>query len=284
MNAGGYNEFLSRLTRRIAQALAQPLPKGRRIDERAANPYWQVDTAMLAAALDDYVRERLFGEPFEPFDHEGWRMLLLQPIVEHIVRVFALALVQAEQRGVSGATEVRHRRLSEVPSLLVRESASLVVSKCIYERLPYPARSGGLERAFIEWADVDAGVEAFCKLSENRHDFVRLRYVKDDGMPAYYFPDFLVRTADAVHLVETKAEQQVNHPNVQRKLRAAANWCARINTLPAGLRDGREWHYVLVGESPFFDFRDKGARIAELLAFARARGSDRREMQGSLRL
>ncbi len=284
MNAGGYNEFLSRLTRRIAQALAQPLPKGRRIDERAANPYWQVDTAVLAAALDDYVRERLFGEPFEPFDHEGWRMLLLQPIVEHIVRVFALALVQAEQRGVSGAIEVRHRRLSEVPSLLVRESASLVVSKCIYERLPYPARSGGLERAFIEWADVDAGVEAFCKLSENRHDFVRLRYVKDDGMPAYYFPDFLVRTADAVHLVETKAEQQVNHPNVQRKLRAAANWCARINALPAGLRDGREWHYALVGESIFFDWRDKGARMVELLAFARVRERDRREMQGNLGL
>lgn len=271
MNVGGYNEYLSRLTRRIAQALSQPLPRGNRIAERIAMPYQQVDTAALAGALDDYVRERLFGEAFEPFDAEQWRLLLLQPVVDHVVKVFALAFRNAEQSVPAGATEVRHRRLSEVPRLTVRESASMEVSKCIYRRLGWPARNGGLERAFIEWADDDGGIEAFCKLSETRHDFVRLRYVKDDGMPAFYFPDFLVRTDEAIYLVETKAEQQVIHPNVQRKLRAAATWCARINDLPDDLRGGREWRYVLVGESVFFDWRDKGARLAELLAFARVR-------------
>jgi hypothetical protein len=40
-----------------------------------------------------------------------------------------------------------------------------------------------------------AQVLAFCKISENRHTFARLRYVKDDGLPAFYSPDFLVRTA-----------------------------------------------------------------------------------------
>src|SRR5690606_6256570 len=174
----------------------------------------------------------------------------------------------------SGSTDVRHRRLSEVPGLTVRESASMEVSKCIYRRLGSPARSGGLERAFIAWADGDGGIQAFCKLSEARHDFVRLRYVREDGMPAFYFPDFLVRTADAIFLVETKAEQQVVHPNVQRKLRAAATWCTRINDLEPDLRGGREWHYALVGESVFFDWRDKGARLAELLAFARVRAPD----------
>jgi type III restriction enzyme len=271
MNAGGYNEFLSRLTRRIAQALSQPLPRGRRVAEHIATPYWPIDTAALAGALDDYVHERLFAEPFEPFENEGWRLLLLSPVVEHIVKVFGLALVRAEEHRNVGSTEVRQRRLSEVPRLMVRESASIAVSRCIYERLPYPARSGGLERAFIEWADADSGVEAFCKLSENRHDFVRLRYVKDNGLPAFYFPDFLVRTADAIHLVETKAEQQVNHPNVQRKQRAAFTWCERINALPPGLRDDRSWQYALVGESLFHDWRRNHARMAELLEFSRVR-------------
>ncbi|NCT67405.1 MAG: DEAD/DEAH box helicase family protein [Rhodanobacteraceae bacterium] len=274
MNVGGYNEYLSRLTRRIAQALSQPLPRGNRVSDRMTMPYQQIDTAALAGALDDYVRERLFREPFEPFEDEQWRLLLLQPVVDHVVKVFALAFANAAQRAPTGTTEVRHRHLSEVPTLTVRESASMEVSKCIYQRLGWPARNGGLERAFIEWADDDAGIEAFCKLSETRHDFVRLRYVKDDGMPAFYFPDFLVRTADAVYLVETKAEQQVIHPNVQRKLRAAATWCARINDLPSELRDGREWRYALVGESVFFDWRDKGARLAELLAFARVRAAN----------
>ena len=284
MNVNGYNEFLSRLTRRIGQALSQPLPTGRRVAEHLAMPYLQVNTAALATALDDYIREHLFSEPFEPFEDESWRLLLLQPVVDHIVKVVGLALVRAEDHAMHGETEVRHRRLSEVPKLMVRESASLIVDKCIYERLPYPTRSGGLERAFIEWADTDSSIEAFCKISENRHDFARLRYVKDDGLPAFYFPDFMVRTADGIYLAETKAQQQVNHANVQRKLKAAMAWCERINSLSSDQRGERTWHYALIGESLFWDWREKGARLDDLLGFSRARPALRADAQGDLAL
>lgn len=151
-------------------------------------------------------------------------------------------------------------------------------------RLNCVTRSGGLERAFIAWAQADAGVEAFCKISENRHDFVRLRYVKDDGMPAFYIPDFLVRTADAIYLVETKAQEQVSHPNVQRKLKAATTWCERINALDLQQRGDRVWYYALVGESLFHDWREKGARLGELLAFSRARAVPTAQSQGGLAL
>ncbi|WP_159016591.1 DEAD/DEAH box helicase family protein [Cognatiluteimonas profundi] len=284
MNVSGYNELLSRLTRRIGQGLNEPLPRGNRIAEHLATPYLQINTVQLATALDDYIRERLFAEAFEPFDEEGWKLLLLQPVVDHIVKVFGLALVKSEDRVVVGETEVRHRRLSEVSKLMVRESSSLEVGKCIYTRLAYPSRSGGLEKAFIEWAQADSGIEAFCKISENRHDFARMRYVKDDGLPAFYFPDFMARTADAIYMAETKAQQQVAHPNVQRKLKAAATWCERINALPAELRGERNWHYALVGESLFEDWRQKGARLGELLAFARVRPALRADAQGDLGL
>ena len=284
MNVGGYNELLSRLTRRVSQALNHPLPKGNKVAQNLDRPYLQMNTVALAAALDDYIRDWLFDEAFEPFEDEGWRLLLLDPVLDHIVKIFGLALVRAEEHTVTGSTEVRHRRLSEVARLMVRESASLEVGKCIYERLPYPARSGGLERAFIEWAQSDAGVEAFCKISENRHDFVRLRYVKEDGLSALYIPDFLVRTADAVYLVETKAQQQISHPNVQRKLKAATTWCERINALAPALRGERLWHYALVGESLFHDWREKGARLGELLAYSRARAAPTAQSQGGLQL
>ncbi len=284
MNVGGYNDWLARVTRRISQALSQPLPKGNKIAHHLATPYMQVSTVLLATAVDDYVRERLFGAEFEPLANESWRLLLLDPVVEHITKIFALALHNAEERGIDGETEVRHRRLSEVTKLMVRESGSLEVAKCIYTRLPYPTRSGGLEKAFIEWAQTDTGIAAFCKISETRHDFVRLRYVKDDGLPAFYSPDFLVRTKEAIYLVETKAQQQTTHPNVQRKLKAAVNWCERINRLPAEQRDQLPWHYVLLGESLFHDWHDKGARLAELLAFSRVRSaasvSDQQAMAG----
>ena len=284
MHVSGYNELLSRLTRRIGQGLSQPLPKGNRVAEHLATPYLQVNTVQLATALDDYIRERLFAGTFEPFEDEGWRLLLLQPVVDHIVKVFGLALVKSEDRAVVGETEVRHRRLSEVPKLMVRESASLEVGKCIYTRLAYPSRSGGLEKAFIEWAQADAGIEAFCKISENRHDFARLRYVKEDGLPAFYFPDFLVRTATDIYMVETKAQQQTTHPNVQRKLKAAATWCERINGLAPYDRGGRQWHYTLLGEGLFWDWKQNGARLAELLAFSRVRPALRADAQGDLDL
>jgi type III restriction enzyme len=152
----------------------------------------------------------------------------------------------------------------------------------IYDRVPFPARNGGLERAFIEWAQADAGIEAFCKISETRHDFARLCYVKEDGLPAFYSPDFLVRTAANIYLVETKAQQQTAHPNVQRKLKAATAWCGRINGLAAEQRDSREWRYALLGETMFYDWRAKGGRLAELLEFARVRASGDAGTQQSL--
>jgi type III restriction enzyme len=47
MNVGGYNDYLARLTRRIGQALSQPLPRGRKVADHHANPYMQVNTAEL---------------------------------------------------------------------------------------------------------------------------------------------------------------------------------------------------------------------------------------------
>jgi type III restriction enzyme len=271
MSVSGYNDWLARMTRRISQALAQPLPGGKRISDHVDNPYMQTHTAMLAAAVDEYVAERLFGAAFEPLVDENWRLLLLQPVVDHLVKIFAHALIDAREDSVSGESEVRYRRLSEVPHLMMRESHSLAVGKCIYQKLPYPAHSGGLEKAFMGWAQNDAMVQAFCRISETRHDFARLRYIKDDGAAAFYSPDFLVRTAAAIYIVETKAQQQVSHPNVQRKLKAAVAWCERVNELPAHLRSDLPWHYVLLGESVFHEWHARGAHLAELLSFARVR-------------
>ncbi|MDD5029191.1 MAG: DEAD/DEAH box helicase family protein [Rhodoferax sp.] len=282
MNVGGYNEYLSRLTRRISQALSEPMPKGNKIATHLAKPYLQVNTAELTGWLDDYIWLHLFGADFNPLDGENWRVLLLQPVVDHITKVFAVALLESEQKHVTGQTEVHARYLSEVPKLVMRESNSVAVSKCIYTRLAWPARNGGLERTFIHWAQADAQVLAFCKISENRHTFARLRYVKEDGLPAFYSPDFLLRTGDAIYLAETKAQQQTNHPNVQRKYKAAVAWCERINTMPPEHRSGLPWHYVLLAENVVYEWQAKGARLAELLDYAKLRPLNQASLQQSL--
>ena len=51
----------------------------------------------------------MFGGTFDPLADENWRLLLLQPVVDHITKKFALALVESEQRNSQGETEVRIR-------------------------------------------------------------------------------------------------------------------------------------------------------------------------------
>ncbi len=124
MNVAGYNDYLSRLTRRISQALSEPLPKTHRIATHLAKPYLQVNTAELTGWLDDYIWTQLFDAAFNPLGgpdgEEHWRVLLLQPVVDHITKVFAVALLDAEQKHVTGQTEVHPRHLSEVPRLMMR--------------------------------------------------------------------------------------------------------------------------------------------------------------------
>ncbi len=86
-----------------------------------------------------------------------------------------------------------------------------------------------------------AGGHAGYRLSEQRyrHTFARLRFMPTKAACSFYSPDFLVRTADAVYLAETKAQQQTAHPNVQRKLKAALAWCAAHHALTPEQRGGR---------------------------------------------
>jgi type III restriction enzyme len=277
MTATGYNDYLGRLVRRITEALSQPLTES---SKKYANdtkfPHIQINRSQLADGIDRYIRARLFGIDFDPFADENWRILLVDPVTEHILKVWARQLLEAEETATTAAAEVTHRSLSEVPKLTMRESSSLAVDKSIYVRLPYPSRSGGLERAFIETADRDGSVDAFCKLNEQQHTFTRLRYVKEDGLPAFYSPDFLVRCGSNIYLVETKAQGQVNTPNVKRKKRAAVSWCDRINSLASEQRSNAEWHYVLLGEQVFYDWRERGASVRDTLDYAKLRPVDER--------
>ena len=98
---------------------------------------------------------------------------------------------------------------------MLRESHSVEVGKCIYTCLGWCAQWRAGARLHPLGAGRLAGAGG-AQDQRNCHTFARLRHVKEDGLPAFYSPTFLVRTADAVYLAETKAQQQTAHPNVQR--------------------------------------------------------------------
>jgi type III restriction enzyme len=101
-------------------------------------------------------------------------------------------------------------------------------------------------------------------------------------LPAFYSPDFLVRTAGAVYLIEIKGQDQTIHPNVQRKLKAALAWCDRINGLTEEQRGGPPWHYVLLAENVLHKWQGSGAHLVKLLDYARLRPLASASLQTSL--
>ena len=281
MTATGYNDYLSRLVKRISEVIYPKITKSsKEFANNAKFPYMQINKAQLAGWVDTYIKRQIFNQPFEPLEEENWRVLLVSMVTEHIIKVWSKRLMEAEDSEDVQDAVVRHRYLSEVSKLPMRESASLKTNKCIYERLNFPSRSGGFERIFIETCMRDSEVEAFCRINEQKHDFVRLRYLKQDGLPAFYSPDFLVRCDEHIFLVETKAQEQVSHPNVQRKKKAAVAWCNRINHLDAKDRFNCIWTYVLLGEDVFYDWHSKGERLSNILTYAMLR--EKNEQQSNL--
>jgi type III restriction enzyme len=272
MTATGYNDFLARLVKRISDSLSAPVTKSSQVFANISRfPFLQVNLPQLSAWVDEFIRRRLFARQFDPFEDENWRLLCLDPVANHIIQTFGRKLPELAETETTAPPEIKQRQLSEVATIRVRESSSIVTPKCIYERLPYPSRNGGFEQAFIEKANADSTVEAFCKVNEQKHLFMRLRYVRENGLPGFYFPDFLVRTNTGIWLTETKAQDQLIHADVIRKKIAAVAWCERVNELPPEQRGGRAWNYCLLGEALFYEFRDKGATMEEILQFTRVR-------------
>jgi type III restriction enzyme len=272
MTATGYNDYLSRMTNRIAAALGSSITKSaKQYRDISRFPLLQAYRPQLTGWLDIYIRDRLFNQELDPLADENWRVLLIDDVAQGIAGAFATALTQLAENQTVGGAEVTHRLLSEVRTINVRESSSVKVRKSIYPMLPIPAKAGGLERLFIGWADNDAGVEALAKIHEYRHVMLHRPYLKADGMPASYSPDFIVRTADGIYIIETKAQSAVSDENVQRKQRAALSWVEQINTLEPEDRSNREWHYVLLGEETVKNWKEKNARVGDLLEFAKLR-------------
>ena len=272
LTATGYNDYLSRMTTRITEALGRTMTKSpNKYNENAKFPILQAYRPLLTGWLDTYIRHRLFGQEFDPLVEENWRVLLLDDVAHSIAGTFATKLIELQDSQVFASAVVQHRSLSEITTIPVRGSTAEEVNKCIYPKLPIPSQSGGLERRFIRWADQDSAIEALAKVHEYRHDFLRRPYLKTDGMPAQYSPDFLIRTPLTIYVVETKAQSALSDENVQRKQKAALAWCEQINELPEEQRDGRTWAYVLLGETIVNEWYKKNATVTDLLQYASLR-------------
>ncbi len=269
MTATGYNDFLSRMASRIVESHQRAfVATSQQYNQVSQYPVLKSYQRLVIGWLDTYIRERYFGAGFDPLADENWRLLLVPGVAEEISGELGRVLVEVQENIPTGGAEVLFRYASEVDSITVRTSSSVAVTKCIFAKLPFPSQGGGLERDFMTWVDNDGKVEALLKIHEYKHDFLRRPYLKADGMPAQYSPDFLVRTADRVYLVETKAQSAMSDANVQRKMRSAVSWVKAINELDDDQRGERTWFYALAGESAVRAYMNNGGNASDFLATA----------------
>lgn len=259
--ATSYNEYLQKLLRTITL----------RFDRVTSHrempvPNLQINEAHTIAVVDRYIRTRLFGQPFNPFNGSDWKILLSKDaiVTKHIIEEMARAIFNMQQNIMTTDAQVVHTLFSSVTEIKMRESYSIETHKTIYERQGYPSSRGGLERAFIDFLDTDGEVERFLKISENMHPFAVIYYMRKDGLMATYHPDFIVATQKKIYLIETKGNDKLFDKNVRQKQTAAVEWTRKINELPTEERMNREWEYVLISEDNFYGLSQNGATITDI--------------------
>lgn len=268
-----YNDYLSRIVNRIISKTNTPVEKVSQYRGGNTLPVITFSPTMVARLTDQYIRTRLFNETVNPMLDEIWKVLRLKWIIDHISsEISQLLLAAQEQTETDNNAEVIFNAMSSVNRITVRENYMIEPVKCIYEKLPYPSNKGLYEKDFCEFADNDGEVEAFCKVIETKHTFLKFRYVREDGLPSSYSPDFLVCLGENnVYLVEAKAQKDISAENVKRKQRSACNWINRINRLPSEKRGGVTWHYAILGDDMFHSWKNRRASMRDMLEFAELR-------------
>ena len=259
--ASSYNEYLMKLLRTITTRMD-------RVGARATRelPTLQINQRDIIRILDIYIRTRLFSTSFNPFNENDWKILLSKNaiVTQHIIKEMSIAIHRMQENVMTSETVVEKLWFSSVPTLRIRESYSMELEKVIYERVGYPSNKGGFEKAFSEFLDRDASVERFLKINESQHRFASLFYVREDGLLASYHPDFMVCTSNKIYIIETKGDDRVMEPNVQRKKLATIEWCRKVNNLNADCRMEREWEYILLNETSFYGLANAGATINDI--------------------
>jgi type III restriction enzyme len=260
-----YNEYLQKIMLTVTTRQA-------RVGRRSIRmPMLQVAERQIIAIADEYIRTRLFGQPFNPFEASRWKILLAKNghVTNHIVKELTKCI--HELQSVSSVSEPMVEKIwfSEVPELKMREKYALNIVKTIYEKLAYPSNKGLFEKAFMEFADSDGEVESLLKVGEHQHSFAAISYIRSDGLLSLYHPDFIVKTAQKLYIIETKGSDKVRDENVKQKQLSTVEWCAKMNRLPESARMFRSWEYVLLSESHFYGYSQNGASLIEICELAK---------------
>ncbi len=127
--------------------------------------------------------------------------------------------------------DARNFRQPVEGKLYIRSLAFTGFSKCIYAAAKFDSDT---ERRFATVLEDDADVAKWLRPSR---DLLRIHYNEDDN----YNPDFIVETKSGRFLCEIKRASQMDDAVVQKKAKAATQWCERASEV-----SDKPWRYALI--------------------------------------
>jgi type III restriction enzyme len=234
-----YNHFLRQATLAVARERGMQLLTGQMSE--------------ITAIIDEYVSKKLFGQTIDFSKRENYIILNYSDLFDFIVGTVRRAIVESLGDIQYEARVGKAGRASDVKKIYVRESLAVPVERCIYPKLGYRRSGEGFEKKFIEEVlNVSGEVEAFLKLQERKHD-LNISYRDQYGITRPYYPDFIVKTAKQMFIVETKSEGEIqkakSDPNnpIVLKARAAQSWCKTASKVSI---EGQptQWEYLVVSD------------------------------------
>lgn len=190
----------------------------------------------LVPLTKSYIQDRLFDKKidFTPDDlkklnSDRVRLKLVEVFVDNINDLTAVS----EDIEV---TEEELRATDAKPFPWSRDAYE--AKKTVLNLVPVANK---LELNFARILDNDDEVVAFIK-NETRPATLGLQisYVDANGFVRNYVPDFIIKTEDAMWVIETKGKEDID---VKFKDKRAREWCESVTNLT-----GKEWRYVRVDE------------------------------------
>ncbi len=239
------------------------------VEGRGRGQSWLTDQwADMVEVVTRMAKGSLFpGTDFDPLKRpEDAQVLRREEVRQHLLKQLQdardrwLQRLYEEQGSEVGVTEWGWASSPELdkrsPLLRGREARRIANTRCVFPVTFESAQGGGLERAFIEQVLEKSGeVLAWLKPLERRHSLA-LRYRTRFGELSRYWPDFVVRTRDAMWLVETKAARDRDSQAIWDKAKAALSWCRTASEAPPpALHPGggawqqpQVWRYAILFE------------------------------------
>jgi type III restriction enzyme len=248
----GFMVELSAQAQMALSKMADQLVSGRARGQSWLSAQW----AEMFEVVEQVASKHLFpGTDFNPLKKdEDARVLRSNEVTAHLkkqledARDHWLAEIQKShpsEVGVSGWGWGSNPELDgRTPLLRGREPRRIPADRCVFPAIFETAQGGKFEKDFIQQVlEKSADVQAWFKPLERRHSLL-LPYRTRFGELSRYWPDFLVRTSDAMWLLETKAARDKELTSVWDKAKAALEWCRTASQVvpPAAHGDGSAWH------------------------------------------